>query len=207
MAERPELLGLATEIVSAHVRNNAIAADQLPGLIQKVFDALATCRTDNCCPAEARTGGGGAAFGSCRLHCLPGLRQALLDVEATPDDRSQADARAVPAAMGVATLISLGRTQLRKDKIGTGEEDRIGTEGSGTDECGTKGCSQDGSPQVIQCGSPSLRTYTATCLRSKLCSLTLSGVTQTGRSTSVIVCPARSGHVKFAICLWHRAVL
>ena len=42
MAERPELLGLATEIVSAHVSNNAIAADQLPGLIQKVFDALAT---------------------------------------------------------------------------------------------------------------------------------------------------------------------
>ena len=42
MAERPELLGLATEIVSAHVRNNVIAADQLPGLIQQVFDALAT---------------------------------------------------------------------------------------------------------------------------------------------------------------------
>jgi predicted transcriptional regulator len=42
MAERPELLGLATEIVSAHVSNNAIAADQLPGLIQQVFNALAT---------------------------------------------------------------------------------------------------------------------------------------------------------------------
>jgi predicted transcriptional regulator len=36
------LPGLATEIVSALVRNNAVAADQLPGLIQKVFDALAT---------------------------------------------------------------------------------------------------------------------------------------------------------------------
>jgi predicted transcriptional regulator len=34
MAERPELLGLATEIVSAHIRNSAIEADQLPGLIQ-----------------------------------------------------------------------------------------------------------------------------------------------------------------------------
>ena len=42
MAERPELLGLATEIVSAHVSNNPIASDQLPGLIQKVFNALAT---------------------------------------------------------------------------------------------------------------------------------------------------------------------
>ena len=26
------------------------------------------------------------------------------------------------------------------------------------------------------------------------------------RSTSVIVCPDRSGHVEFAICSWHRAV-
>ena len=42
MAEGPELLGLATEIVSAHVRNNTIAADQLPVLIQQVFNALAT---------------------------------------------------------------------------------------------------------------------------------------------------------------------
>ena len=42
MAERPELLGLATEIVSAHISNNAVAVDRLPGLIQQVFNALAT---------------------------------------------------------------------------------------------------------------------------------------------------------------------
>ena len=42
MAEHPELLGLATDIVSAHVSNNAIAADRLPGLIQQVFNALGT---------------------------------------------------------------------------------------------------------------------------------------------------------------------
>ena len=42
MAQRAELLGLATEIVSAHVRNNTIAANQLPGLIQQVFNALST---------------------------------------------------------------------------------------------------------------------------------------------------------------------
>ena len=41
MAERPQLLVLATEIVSAHVSRNAIAVDQLPGLIQQVFNALA----------------------------------------------------------------------------------------------------------------------------------------------------------------------
>ena len=42
MAERPELLGLATEIVSAHVRRNAVSVDQLSGLIRQVFNALAT---------------------------------------------------------------------------------------------------------------------------------------------------------------------
>ena len=42
MAERPQLLAMATEIVSAHVSRNAVAVDQLPGLIQHVFNALAT---------------------------------------------------------------------------------------------------------------------------------------------------------------------
>ena len=53
MAERPELLGLATEIVSAHVSNNAIAADQLPGLIQQVFNALATVEQATAAPPKA----------------------------------------------------------------------------------------------------------------------------------------------------------
>ena len=42
MAERRVLLALAADIVSAHVGNNSVAIDQLPGLIQRVFDALAT---------------------------------------------------------------------------------------------------------------------------------------------------------------------
>ena len=53
MAERPELLGLATEIVSAHVRNNAITAHQLPGLIQQVFNALATVEQATAAPPKA----------------------------------------------------------------------------------------------------------------------------------------------------------
>ena len=48
--------------------------------------------------------------------------------------------------MGVTTVVPSGRTQLRKDEIGTGEENRIGSEGIGTDEDRTKGCSQDSSP-------------------------------------------------------------
>ena len=52
MAERPELPGLATEIVSAHVSNNAIAVDQLPGLIQQVFNALATVEQATAAPTK-----------------------------------------------------------------------------------------------------------------------------------------------------------
>ena len=52
MAERPELLGLASEIVSAHVRNNAVASDQLPGLIQQVFNALATVEQATAAPPK-----------------------------------------------------------------------------------------------------------------------------------------------------------
>ena len=42
MTEREELLQLAADIVSAHASNNPLSADQLPGLIQQVFSALAT---------------------------------------------------------------------------------------------------------------------------------------------------------------------
>ena len=55
MPERPELLGLATEIASAHVRNNAVAADQLPGLIQQVFNALATVEQVTAAPPKAES--------------------------------------------------------------------------------------------------------------------------------------------------------
>jgi predicted transcriptional regulator len=42
MAARELLLGLAAEIVSAHVSNNAVPADQLQALIQQVFNTLAS---------------------------------------------------------------------------------------------------------------------------------------------------------------------
>ena len=86
MAERPELLGLATEIVSAHVRNNAIAADQLPGLIQTGVQRACYRRTGDCCTAEGRTGRAGEEVCVGRSHRLSRLRQAFLDAEATSDD-------------------------------------------------------------------------------------------------------------------------
>jgi predicted transcriptional regulator len=42
MADHEQLLILASEIVSAHVSNNAVPLDQLPSLIQQVFNTLAT---------------------------------------------------------------------------------------------------------------------------------------------------------------------
>ncbi len=42
MAEHEVVLGLAAEIVSAHVSHNAVPTDQLPALIQQVFNTLAT---------------------------------------------------------------------------------------------------------------------------------------------------------------------
>ena len=53
MAERPELLGLASDIVSAYVRNNAVSTDQLPGLIRQVFNALATVEQATAAPPKA----------------------------------------------------------------------------------------------------------------------------------------------------------
>ena len=50
MAEREELLQLAADIVSAHVRNNALPADQLPRLIQQVFSTLATVQEKAAAP-------------------------------------------------------------------------------------------------------------------------------------------------------------
>jgi predicted transcriptional regulator len=50
MTEREVVLGLAAEIISAHVSNNAMETDQLPGLIQQVFNALSTIEQKSVAP-------------------------------------------------------------------------------------------------------------------------------------------------------------
>jgi predicted transcriptional regulator len=52
MAEREVVLGLAAEIVSAHVSNNAVPTDQLPGLIQQVFNTLASVEQASVTPPK-----------------------------------------------------------------------------------------------------------------------------------------------------------
>ena len=110
MAERSELLGLATEIVSAHVRNNAIAADQLPGLIQQVFNALATVEQAIAAPPKAEPAVPVKKIGLSRSHRLSRLRQAFLHAAAALDNRPRDDAAAVPPALGFAVHISDGCT-------------------------------------------------------------------------------------------------
>ena len=55
MAERPQLLAITSNIVSAHVSRNAVAADQLSGLIQQVFNALATAEQAANAPSRAKS--------------------------------------------------------------------------------------------------------------------------------------------------------
>jgi predicted transcriptional regulator len=53
MVERPQLLAMAAEIVSAHISHNAVAAYQLSRLIQQVFNALATAEQAATAPPKA----------------------------------------------------------------------------------------------------------------------------------------------------------
>ena len=52
MAEREVVLGLAAEIVSAHVSNNTVPVDQLTGLIQQVFNTLASVERASVTPPK-----------------------------------------------------------------------------------------------------------------------------------------------------------
>src|ERR1700730_5364785 len=52
MAEREVVLGCTTEIISAHISNNAMQTDQLPGLIRQVFNALTASRQTSVPPLQ-----------------------------------------------------------------------------------------------------------------------------------------------------------
>lgn len=50
--EHNELLVLTTEIVSAHLSNNSLSADEIPALIQRVYKTLASVGTEQTAFAE-----------------------------------------------------------------------------------------------------------------------------------------------------------
>jgi predicted transcriptional regulator len=97
MAERPDLLGLATEIISAHVNHNAVAADPLPGLIQQVFNALATVEQTTAAPPKAEpavtvrqsvTAGHNVCL-DCGKHFSMLKRHLMTDHKLTPEQYRQ----------------------------------------------------------------------------------------------------------------------
>jgi hypothetical protein len=61
------------------------------------------------------------------LTCL-GLREAVLDAEATSEDRSSTDAAGIPAALGTASIVPDGCTFLCKNAIDPGEDNWAGKE-------------------------------------------------------------------------------
>jgi predicted transcriptional regulator len=52
MADREDFIRLTTQIVSAHVANNRVPTDQLPALIQRVFNTLATVEQATTAPPK-----------------------------------------------------------------------------------------------------------------------------------------------------------
>lgn len=52
MTEAAEVLALTAQIVSAHVRHNAVPPDALPGLIQEVYEALRSVGTLSVLPEK-----------------------------------------------------------------------------------------------------------------------------------------------------------
>ena len=76
------VLALTAQIVSAHVGSNKVAADDLPGLIEQVFDALSAA-------------GGGAGPGGFdrkiripRSYRLPGGRKETKNAETASAERA-----------------------------------------------------------------------------------------------------------------------
>ena len=152
MAEHSEVLGLAAQIVSAHVSHNAVPSDQLPGLIRQVFSALVSVEQATAAPPEPKPAvtvkqsvtAGHIVCLDCGKHFSMLKRHLMTDHKLTPEQYQ--------TAMGVTTVVSSGRTQLRKDEIGAGKENRIGSQALDTDQCRTKGWSQGSGAWVIQCG-------------------------------------------------------
>jgi predicted transcriptional regulator len=97
MADREQLLTFATEIVSAHISNNTTAPDQLPTLIQQVFNTLATVerataeptRPDPAVPIKQSVRPDHIACLECGRQFSMLKRHLATDHELTPDQYRQ----------------------------------------------------------------------------------------------------------------------
>jgi predicted transcriptional regulator len=145
MVERPQLLAMAAEIVSAHVRYNAVAVDQLPGVIQQVFNALATAeqavtprpKTEPAVPVRRSVLADHVVCLDCGKHLTMLKRHLMTDHKLTPDQYRQ--------RWELPFLVPIGRPELCQDPIHAREEVRAWSYGvSRTEEGRTKSCSEGG---------------------------------------------------------------
>jgi len=97
MAERYQVMGLAAEIVSAHVSKNAVEPDQLPALIQRVFNTLANVeqasaappRPDPAVPVKQSIRADHLACLDCGKHFSMLKRHLMTDHQLTPQQYRQ----------------------------------------------------------------------------------------------------------------------
>ncbi len=97
MAERQMLLGLASDIVAAHVSNNAIAADHLSSLIRQVFNSLATIeqttvaepKPEPAVPIRRSVSADHIVCLDCGKHFSTLKRHLMSDHKLTPDEYRQ----------------------------------------------------------------------------------------------------------------------
>ena len=133
MAVRELLLGLAMEIVSAQVSNNAVAVDQLPSLIQEVFNTMATVEQATTAPPRSEPA---VAIKQsvltdhiicldCGQHLSMLKRHLMTDHQLTPEQYRQR--RGLPGPYPIA------RTEIWQDPIRD-------SEGDWPERCGAEDC-------------------------------------------------------------------
>ena len=135
MADREQLLTFATEIVSAHISNNTTAPDQLPTLIQQVFNTLAAVeqktteppRPDPAVPIKQSVRPDHIACLECGKQFAMIKRHLATDHQFTPEQYRQ--------RWGLPVSLSARGGQLCKGAIGVGK-DRLWSEGCACEEEG-----------------------------------------------------------------------
>jgi len=135
MAERELVLGLAVEIISAHVRNNTVSTDQISTLIQQVFNTLANVeqktaeppRPDPAVPIKQSARGDHIVCLECGKHLSMLKRHLMTDHKMTPEQYRQR--WSLPASYpivapnyakvrsAIAKKSGLGRTRLVERKM------------------------------------------------------------------------------------------
>ena len=106
IASRQDLMRMTTEIVSAFTSRNSVPSSTLTTIIGQVHETLymhwpnqTLKRTERGRQSEAR--GSHSSLRPPRLHCLPGGRAQIEDVEALPSRRLQHDPEEYRARWGL----------------------------------------------------------------------------------------------------------